>query len=153
MQGFHTRRHGAPACANSHSPGQAGFSACSGVPSFLSYYLCLFLPGHRAYVSVSNGFPVGIGFLGNPALKGLRSGHLLSVSTIDENQLESYPVPMLCFAYVRFALSTRCRLWVKRNIHRVFLWHHYLLVKLLSLFSLLSFMMVLSRIRFTHPVG
>jgi hypothetical protein len=57
---------------------------------------------------------------------------------------------VLC--YVRSALSTRCRLWVKRNIHRVFLLHHYLLVKLLSLFSLLSFMMVLSRIRCTHLV-
>ena len=56
------------------------------------------------------------------------------------------------FRYVRSALSTRCRLWVKRNIHRVFLLHHYLLVKLLSPFSLLSFVMVLSRIRCTHLV-
>ncbi len=63
-------------------------------------------------------------------------------------------IPFRCcvLCYVRFALSTRCRLWVKRNIHRVFLLHHSLLGKLLSLFSLLSFVMVLSRIRCTHLV-
>ena len=44
--------------------------ACSWVPSYLPYYLCLFLPYDRAYVSISNGFPIGVGFLGNPALKG-----------------------------------------------------------------------------------
>src|SRR5947209_1043289 len=58
------------ACANSHSQDQA--LACFWVPSSLTSDLCLFLPGHRPHVSVSSGFPRGIGFLRNPAHKGLR---------------------------------------------------------------------------------
>lgn len=57
-------------CANSHSQHQAG--AWCWVPSFLPYDSLLFLPDHRADVSVSPGFPSGVGFFGNPALKGLR---------------------------------------------------------------------------------
>ena len=70
MQGFHTRRHGAPTCSNSHSQDQAW--AWSWVPSFLPYLSHLFIPDHRAYVSVSSSFPAGFSFLGNPTLKGMR---------------------------------------------------------------------------------
>ena len=67
--------HAAPtyaraACANSHSQGQA--FACFWVPSSLTSDSCLFPPDHRPHVSVSSGFPKGIGFLGNPAHKSLR---------------------------------------------------------------------------------
>ena len=70
MQGFHTRRHGAPACSNFHSQDQA--VAWSWVPSFLPYDSLLFIPDRRAYVSISSSFPAGFGFLGNPSLKGIR---------------------------------------------------------------------------------
>ncbi len=73
------------------------FASCW-VPSYLAYDLCLFLPWVRAYVSVSNGFPIGVGDFSNPALKRLRSGHLLVVSTTNESHLESYPVPIIRFA-------------------------------------------------------
>jgi hypothetical protein len=57
-------------CANSHSQDQA--RACFWVPSSLTSDSCLFLPGHRPHVSISSGFPRGVGFLGNPAHQGLR---------------------------------------------------------------------------------
>jgi hypothetical protein len=45
------------------------------------------------------GITPGFGFLGNPALKCLRPGRLLVISTSDESVLESYPVPMMGFAF------------------------------------------------------
>ncbi len=57
-------------CANSHSQDQV--VAFSWVPSSLTSDLCLFLPDHRPHVSISSGFPRGVGFLGNPAHKSLR---------------------------------------------------------------------------------
>jgi hypothetical protein len=56
--------------ANSHSQDQV--VAFSWVPSCLTSDSCLFPPGHRPHVSVSSGFPKGVGFLGNPAHQGLR---------------------------------------------------------------------------------
>lgn len=53
---------------------QLSLAASSGglVPAFLPYDSSLFLPDHRADVSISTGFPSGVGFFGNPALKGMR---------------------------------------------------------------------------------
>lgn len=57
-------------CANFHSQGQV--VACPWVPSCLPYDSSLFLPYHRAHVSVSSDFLAGVGFLSNPSLKGIR---------------------------------------------------------------------------------
>ncbi|SRR5216683_796924 len=84
------------ACANSHSQDQA--RACFWVPSSLTSDLCLFLPGHRPHVSISSGFPKGVGFLGNPARHPHPGGSLLIRSTTDESLMSSYSVPMIRFA-------------------------------------------------------
>src|SRR3974377_467766 len=84
------------ACANSHSQEQA--LACFWVPSSLTSDSCLFLPGHRPHVSISPGFPRGIGFLGNPARHPPAGGSLFIGSTSDESQIPSSSVPIICFA-------------------------------------------------------
>jgi hypothetical protein len=84
-------------CANSHSQDQA--RARFWVPSSLTSDSCLFLPGHRPHVSISSGFPGGVGFLGNPAQHRPAGGSLLITSTTDESRMSSSSVPMICFAF------------------------------------------------------
>jgi hypothetical protein len=43
------------------------------------------------------GITPGLRFFGNPSLKCMRPGRLLSVSTVNESILESYPVPIIRF--------------------------------------------------------
>ncbi len=50
------------ACANSHSQDQAAIAVWSWVPSSLFYDLCLFLPSHRAHVSLSWALPQAFAF-------------------------------------------------------------------------------------------
>src|SRR5205807_6315453 len=83
-------RHAAPtcaraACSNFHSQDRGKISAWSWVPSYLPYDLLLFLLCSRADVSISSGFPRGVGFFGNPSLMDMRPGRLLIVSTTDES--------------------------------------------------------------------
>ena len=59
--------HAAQTCAraayaNSHSQDQVEVSASPWVPSYLSYYLYLFLPNHCADVSISRTLPLAFAF-------------------------------------------------------------------------------------------
>src|SRR5205807_8534855 len=58
-------------------------------------FLCcdswLYPPSHRADVSVSSGFPRGLGFFGNPSLRELAVGCLLSGSTTRDNSRRVTP--------------------------------------------------------------
>src|SRR5258708_31391933 len=79
------------------SPDQA--RACFWVPSSLTSDSCLFLPGHRPHVSISSGFPKGVGFLGNPTRHSHTGGSLLIRSTTDESCMSSSSVPTIPFAF------------------------------------------------------
>jgi len=72
--------------------------ARSGVLSFLPSDSYFFLPYHRADVSISWALPQALAFSAILLPCGLRSGHLLIVSTIVESAHGSYPVPTFCFA-------------------------------------------------------
>ncbi|WP_201373980.1 hypothetical protein [Ktedonobacter robiniae] len=58
----------------------------------------LFLPYHRADVSLSWALPQAFAFSAILLSSRLRSGHLLIGSTANESDDESYPVPTFCFA-------------------------------------------------------
>ncbi|WP_201389308.1 hypothetical protein [Ktedonobacter sp. SOSP1-85] len=58
----------------------------------------LFLPYHRADVGLSWALPQAFAFSAILLPSRLRSGHLLTGSTTDESEDESYPVPTSCFA-------------------------------------------------------
>jgi hypothetical protein len=139
------------AYANSHSQDQA--PACFWVPSSLTSDSRLFPPGHRPHVSISSGFPRGIGFLGNPAHKSVRvvscSSYRPAMRAACEllRSHDLFCVPVGGCYPPRMLMSERREFYSSRPITDPIT----VLVKPISLFGLVEFTMVQMHLQLPSP--
>jgi hypothetical protein len=90
-------KHGATRCVESPAR-PANKALLLMAPSDFSIVLDPFLLSDSAHVSLSWALPQAFAFSAILLPSRLRSGHLLSGSTTNESDDESYPVPTSCFA-------------------------------------------------------